>query len=43
MTLSNLGDINEQIRILWQHVNFMLQEYCSQCGKHDVGEAANSK
>ena len=42
MTLSNLGDINEQIRILWQHVNFMLREYCSQCGKCDIGETANS-
>ena len=33
MTLSNLGDIDEQIRILWQQVNFLLQQYCSQCGK----------
>ena len=28
MTLSNMGDLNEQIRILWQQVNFLLQEYC---------------
>ena len=34
MTLSNLGDIDEQIRILCQQVNFLLQQYCSQCGNH---------
>ena len=31
ITLSNLGDINEQIHHLWQQVNFLLQQYCSQC------------
>ena len=31
MTLSNLGDIDEQISVLWQQVNFLLQQYCSQC------------
>ena len=31
MTLSNLGDIDEQIHQLWQQVNFLLQQYCSQC------------
>ena len=31
MTLSNLGDLNDQIRVLWQQVNFLLQEYCSHC------------
>ena len=30
MTLSNLGD-HDQIQILWQQVNFFLQEYCSRC------------
>ena len=37
MTLSNLGDLHDQIRILWQQVNFLLQEYCSHCtnGKSD--------
>ena len=37
MTLSNLGDLHDQIRILWQQVNFLLQEYCSRCtnGKSD--------
>ena len=30
ITLSNLGDINEQIHQLWQQVNFLLQQYCSQ-------------
>ena len=31
MTLSNLGDLNDQIHVLWQQVNFLLQEYCSHC------------
>ena len=31
MTISNLGDLHDQIRILWQQVNFLLQEYCSRC------------
>ena len=34
ITLSNLGDINEQIHLLWQEVNFLLQQYCSQCHYH---------
>ena len=38
MALSNLGDIDEQIRILWQQVNFLLQQYCSQCGNRDSSE-----
>ena len=42
MTLSNLGDINEQIRILWQQVNFLLQEYCLQCGNRNVNTISNS-
>ena len=42
ITLSNLANIDEQIGILWQQVNFLLQEYCSQCGKHDVNAAANN-
>ena len=33
MTLSNLGDIKEQIHQLWQQMNFLLQQYCTQC-KH---------
>ena len=28
MTLSNLGDIEEQIHILWQQANFLIQQYC---------------
>ena len=39
MTLSNLGDIDEQIRVLWQQVNFLLQQYCSQCGSHNSNES----
>ena len=35
MTLSNLGDIDEQIHQLWQQVNFLLQQYCSQCQSHN--------
>ena len=34
MTLSNLGDIDEQVHHLWQQVNFLLQQYCSQCQCH---------
>ena len=28
VTLSNLGDIDEQIHQLWQQVNFLLKQYC---------------
>ena len=38
MTLSNLGDIEEQIHVLWQQVNFLLQQYCSQCKSHYSNE-----
>ena len=38
MTLSNLGDIDEQIHQLWQQVNFLLQQYCSQCQSHNSKE-----
>ena len=38
MTLSNLGYIEEQIRVLWQQVNFLLQQYCSQCKTHYSNE-----
>ena len=34
MTLSNLGHIKEQIHLLWQQVNFLLQQYSSQCKSH---------
>ena len=34
ITLSNLCDINEQLHQLWQQVNFLLQQYCSQCQCH---------
>ena len=45
MTLSNLGDIDEQIHHLWQQVNFLLQQYCSQCQCHytNANNATNSK
>ena len=38
MTLSNLGDIDEQIHQLWQQVNFLLQQYCSPCQSHNSNE-----
>ena len=38
ITLSNLGDIDEQINQLWQQVNFLLQQYCSQCHCHYSNE-----
>ena len=38
MTLSNLGDNEEQIHVLWQQVNFLLQQYCSQCESHYSNE-----
>ena len=31
VTLSNLGDIDEQIHQLWQQVNFLLKQYCLHC------------
>ena len=42
MTLSNLGDIDKQIPILWQQVNFLLHQYCSQCGNSNVESASTS-
>ena len=38
MTLSNLGDIEEQIHQLWQQMNFLLQQYCVQCKSHFSNE-----
>ena len=38
ITLSNLGDIDKQIHHLWQQVNFLLQQYCSQCQCHYFNE-----
>ena len=34
VTLSNLGDINEQIHQLWQQTNFLLQQYCAKSKSH---------
>ena len=31
MTLSNLGDIDDQIHQLWLQVNFLLRQYCPHC------------
>ena len=38
MTLSNLGDIKEQICQLWQQMNFLLQQYCTQCKSYFSNE-----
>ena len=38
MTLSNLGDIEDQICQLWQQVNFLLQQYCTQCKSYNSNE-----
>ena len=38
MTLSNLGDIEEQIHQLWLQVNFLLQQYYSQCKSHNTND-----
>ena len=38
VTLSNLGDINEQIHQLWQQVNFLLKQYCSHCHCQNIQE-----
>ena len=29
VTISNLGDINEQLYQLWVQLNYLLKEYCS--------------
>ena len=34
MTISNLGDIKDQMHVLWQ----LLQQYCSKCGGHYATE-----
>ena len=31
VTLSNLGDIDEQLHQLWLQVNFVLRQYCAHC------------
>ena len=38
ITLSNLGDIKEQIHQLWQQMNFLLQQYCTKCKSHFSNE-----
>ena len=41
ITLSNLGDIDEQIHQLWQQVNFLLKQYCLHC-QHQITYENNS-
>ena len=31
VTLSNLGDIDDQLHQLWLQVNFLLRQYCLHC------------
>ena len=31
VTLSNLGDIDDQLHQLWLQVNFLLRQYCPHC------------
>ena len=38
VTLSNLGEIEDQICQLWQQLNFLLQQYCTQCKSHNSNE-----
>ena len=38
ITLSNLGDIEDQIHQLWQQLNFLLQQYCTQCKSYNSNE-----
>ena len=38
MTLSNQGNIKEQIHQLWQQMNFLLQQYCTQCKNYFSNE-----
>ena len=37
--ISNLGDIEEQIHQLWQQMNFLLQQYCTQCQSHSSNKS----
>ena len=38
VTLSNLGDIEEQLHQLWLQVNFVLRQYCAHCQRLNVEE-----
>ena len=38
MTLSNLGDIKDQILQLWQQINLLLQQYCPVCKSYSSTE-----
>ena len=38
MSDSNLGDIEQQIHQFWQQMNFLLQQYCTQCKSHFSNE-----
>ena len=38
MTFSNLGDIEDQTHQLWQQLNFLLQQYCTQCKSYNFNK-----
>ena len=38
VTLSNLGDSDEQLHQLWLQVNFLLRQYCPHCQYQDSGD-----
>ena len=38
VTLSNLGDIDEQLHQLWSQVNFLLRQYCAHCQSLNVSD-----
>ena len=39
VTISNLGDIEEEIHQLWQQMNFLLQQYCTRCQSHSSNKS----
>ena len=38
VTLSHLGDIDEQLHQLWLQVNFVLRQYCAHCQNFKCGK-----
>ena len=38
LTFSNLGDIEDQICQLWLQLNFLLQQYCTQCKSYNFNK-----
>ena len=38
VTLSNMGDIDEQLDQLWMQVNFVLRQHCTHCQRFHASE-----